>query len=445
MRGLLLLLAAPAWAQVMTLEQAVEKAASASPVVQQSRVRALEQQSLALVERAALRPQLNVNLGQTYQTSNLQGIGLVFPGMSPRVGPYRVMDVRPRLTQTVLDLSLLSRFRAEQERAGALREEAASVAERTRLAVVDLYLNALLAGTRARASQARVETAQAVLRQAEDAERAGTGNRLDVARAAQRLESERVLLSGLKRDQATMITMLKRTIGMEQSEQLEVTPVAAAGVATMNLDSALQARPEMRALAARRRVLELELQAAERERWPKVSAFGDYGVLGQDPSNALSTFTVGVSATVPVWTGGRIENSIKAARRRMEQWEKEKRALALQVEQELAQAALEREAAQAALAAAARAAAAARKALELARLRQGAGLAANLDVVTAQGEVAQAEESELRTRYEGHVAAARLAAASGDVMAFERGRYGCPRRRCRPSQWRTTWPRRRSS
>jgi outer membrane protein TolC len=94
----------------------------------------------------------------------------------------------------------------------------------------------------------------------------------------------------------------------------------------------------------------------------------------------------------------------------------------LQVEQEIAQAQVEREAARAALGSSAKAAAAAREALELSRLRYGAGLATNLDVVTAQGEVSETEEEEQRTRYETLVATARLAAAQGDVMAFVRGR-----------------------
>lgn len=417
-----LMLAAPAWSQVMTLEQALDQAQQASPVVQQARLRALEQEAQALATRAGLGPQLSVTMSQSYQTSNLQGIGLTFPGVPSRIGPYRVMDARPRLTQTVLDLSLLARYRAERARAGQVREEAATVAEKTRLAVIDLYLQALLAETRSRASEARVETAGAVLKQAVEAEQAGTGNKLDVARASQRLETERAALIGLKRDKAAVVTMLKRTIGAEQTAALEVTPVAEAGPAAVALEAALTARPEMRALGARGRVLRLELAAAERERWPKVSAFGDYGALGQDPSNAVSTYAVGVAVNVPVWTSGRIENSVKAARHRLEQWEQEKRALALQVEQEMAQAALEREAAQAAQASAAKAASAAREALELSRMRYGAGLATNLDVVTAQGELAQTEEEELRTRYEGLVAAARLAAAQGDVMAFVRGR-----------------------
>lgn len=419
---LVLALAAPAWSQVMTLEQALEKAQQASPVVQQARLRALEQEAQALTVRAGLGPQLNVTMAQSYQTSNLQGIGLTFPGVPSRIGPYRVMDARPRLTQTVLDLGLLSRYRAEKERAGQAREEAGSVAEKTRLAVIDLYLQALLAETRSRASEARVGTAAAVLEQAVEAEQAGTGNKLDVARASQRLETERAALIGLKRDKSAVVTMLKRTIGAEQGEPLEVTPVAAAGTLAASLEDALKARPEMRALEARGRVLRLELEAAQRERWPKVGAFGDYGALGQDPSNAVSTYAVGVSVSIPVWTSGRIENSIQAARHRLEMWEKEKRALRLQVEQEMTQAALEREAAVAAQSAASKAARAAREALELSRLRYGAGLATNLDVVTAQGELAQTEEEELRTRYEGLVAAARLAAAQGDVMAFVRGR-----------------------
>jgi outer membrane protein TolC len=416
------MLALPAWGEVLTLEQALARAEQASPVVQQARLRALEQEAQSLVARSGLGPQLGIAMSQTYQTSNLQGIGLTFPGIPSRIGPYRVMDARPRLTQTVLDLSLLSRYRAERERIGQAKEEAGTVGEKTRLAVIDLYLQALLAGSQARAAAARVETAQAVLNQVTDAEQAGTGNKLDVARATQRLETERAAMIRMTRNKQMVVTMLKRTIGAEQGEAVEVAAIVAAEPAAASLETALQTRLEMRALEARGRALREELRAAERERWPKVGAFGDWGALGQDPTNAVSTYMVGVSVNVPVWTSGRIENGVKSARQRLAQWEQEKRALVLQVEQEIAQAQVEREAARAALSSSAKAAAAAREALELSRLRYGAGLATNLDVVTAQGEVSETEEEEQRTRYETLVATARLAAAQGDVMAFVRGR-----------------------
>ena len=69
-----------------------------------------------------------------------------------------------------------------------------------------------------------------------------------------------------------------------------------------------------------------------------------------------------------------------------------------------------------------KAANAAREALDLAKLRFTAGLATQLDVASAQANLAQAEEDEIRSRYDGLVAEARLAQAGGDVRRFAQGR-----------------------
>jgi outer membrane protein TolC len=60
----------------------------------------------------------------------------------------------------------------------------------------------------------------------------------------------------------------------------------------------------------------------------------------------------------------------------------------------------------------------AKEALELARLRYGAGLTTNLDVVTAQGNLSEAEEEEIHARYDMLLARARLAQARGSVVSF---------------------------
>ena len=129
---------------------------------------------------------------------------------------------------------------------------------------------------------------------------------------------------------------------------------------------------------------------------------------------------MGASLNIPLWTSGRSADEIKAARLRSQQADRERRALDLAMSQEEAQARLERDAARDALLHTVRATAAARETLELARLRFGAGLTTNLDVITAQGNLAQAEDEEIRTRYDGLLAAARLAQARGDVMSFVR-------------------------
>ncbi|MBI5086746.1 MAG: TolC family protein [Acidobacteria bacterium] len=415
----LLLSAALAWpllAGRLTLEQALEKAGSANPDIQKARLRVLESEAQALVRRAALRPQLSVGASGAQQTSNLTGIGLSGQGLPSRVGPYTVFDARPRVTQTVLDLSLLAAWRAAKERGGVARDEAEAMAEQTRAAVVDVYLRALAADSRARAAEARATTARALWSQVSAAEAAGTSSKLDVARAAQRMESEQVTVVLSRRDRDALVTLLKKTIGLEQGEAVELVDVEAAGP-----EPEARVRAEARALESKRRALVEEKKQAERERWPKLSAVADYGVLGQSPIRSLSTYTLGVSLTIPVWTSGRIENEIKAAGLRIAQVDQERRALDLATAQEVARAQIERDAAHEAGAVTARAAAAARQSLELARLRHGAGLTTNLDVITAQGELAQAEEEAIRVRYEGLLASARLAQALGDVSAFAKG------------------------
>jgi outer membrane protein TolC len=409
------LLATPLSAQLLTLQQALDTAGKANPELQRARLRVLESEAQAEVQRSVMGPQLSLGVSQSYQTSNLAGIGVGGAGFPSRVGPYRVFDTRPRLTQTVLDLSLPAAWRAARERAGQAREEAAVTGEQTLAAVIDVYLRALAADSRARAGAARVETARALLGQVSDAERAGTSSQLDVSRARQQLESEQAALLLARRDRDALVTVLKRTVGLEQAVPVELEDVAAAAP-----ESAPLIRPEIRALEANRRALQQDKVRAQRERWPTVTAFGDFGVLGQDPTQALSTFTVGASLNIPLWTSGRIANQISTARLRIEQADRERRALDLEVSQEEAQARLQREAAREALVHCARATAAARQTLQLARLRFGAGLTTNLDVIAAQGNLAQAEDEEIRTRYDGLLAAARLALARGDVMSFVR-------------------------
>jgi outer membrane protein TolC len=177
--------------QQLSLAHALEIADKASPEIQAARLRALELQVQSKSARAGLLPQVSASIAGTYQTSNLEGIGFSQPGIPTRVGPYRLFDARPSVSMKVLDLSLLASVRAAQARTKQSEAEAAAIAERTHAAIIDLYLQALEADSRKRATEARITTAEAVLRQTSDAEQAGRSSKLDVARATQQLEKER--------------------------------------------------------------------------------------------------------------------------------------------------------------------------------------------------------------------------------------------------------------
>jgi outer membrane protein len=321
-----------------------------------------------------------------------------------------------------LDLSLLSSRSAARLRTSEAEANRVTISEQARLTVIQLYLQALQADARIRAAEARRATADESLSQSKRAFDAGTSNKLEVTRAQQQVERESTTAINAARDRDTYITLLIKTLGFDSVQPVKLLPIAepAEGPAdgALLLKDALQQRPEAKALRINYQALLAEKQRAQRERLPKIQAEGDYGVVGQDPANSLSTWAVGGSLVIPIWTSKRIESEIQAAEIRLQEWAQQNRKLEQQIAQELAQAVIQREGARRSVQAAGRSASAARETLDLSRQRYGAGLATNLDVVSAQNNLAEAEEEEIRSRYDFWLALASLAYARGDARAF---------------------------
>lgn len=425
MRWLLLFLSAPFLnvflldAEVLSLRDAMERTAQANPEVLAARLRTLEAEAQVGVARSAYQPQLNAVIGSAYQTTNLQGIGVIFPGFGGRVGPFRTFNMRPVLTQSVVDLKLISGIRASKESRVAAERQAEAVREAAQLAVAELYFAALQADSRRAAAKARVETARAALEQAKEREAAGSASKLDVARAEQQWHAERSAEAVLTGETEAARARLGRAVGLEES----VEPVAAdprMGTLPLPVEEELirkghAMRFEVRAAESRMKVAEFETDRARRERWPTLAAVGDYGLLGAGPDQALSTYQVGATVSIPIWTGGRVEAEVKAAKARRQVAEQEARAARLRVVEQVKTGMAEWKAAEESRREWERGRAAARESLELARLRFEGGLATNLEVVSAQGQLAQAEDAEIRARYDALIARARLAYAGGEV------------------------------
>jgi outer membrane protein TolC len=410
---------AAAEAPPLTLKQALEQADTLSPEIQLARLKWLESIAETKAVRAGYQPQLSANVTAAYQTINLQGIGLFVPGFGGRVGPFRTFNARPVLTQTVLDLSLLSRMRAAREREDGLRFELETAREATRLAVAQIYLQIQQAESRIAASQARLRAAEALWRQSLDFEQAGTASKLDVARTAQRYRSEQAAVSGAVRDRDELTTLLLRTIGLDPAGRVRLAPLAAAGkLPEASAAAAVGQRAEIRALDSRIRAGQQEQAAALRQRLPRIGVSGDYGVAGAGPDRSLSTYTTGATLTIPLWTGRRIESEAEAARLRIEQSRAQRRAAELRIAQEVEQARIAIDAAARSLLSHEQAAGAAREALELSRLRFEAGIATSVDTTVAQAALAEAEDAVIRTRYEMRLAEARLAWAMGNLWSF---------------------------
>jgi outer membrane protein TolC len=425
------MLAAAAAAQdspKLSLRQTLELAEKQSPDMQLALLRQVEAQARSLVARSAYQPQLGVAVGNTYQTSNMEGIGLLIPGVPERLGPYRVFNARPQLTAPVFDLELLSSIHAARERVVESKYDAETTRQSTLLAVLELDINLFQAESRIAAAQSRLRTAQAVHQQAEQSEAAGSASKLDLARTAQQAFAEHANLTQATRDRDVVRAMLLQTIGLEQNAaiQIEAPELARFEERLRSVDAirsgAFEVRAELNALEARIRAAQFDREGAQRERLPKLAFSGDYGVVGQGPDHSLSTYTLGGSVTIPLFTGGRIRANIDAAQSKLAQAEAELRKTRLQVSEEVERAAIESDASRETLSAASSATQEARKALELSRLRFRAGISTSVDVATAESALAESEDFEIRTRYDWYLAEARLARAEGNVYwFFDRG------------------------
>ncbi len=423
---LLICLAASGNAETLTLRQAVEKAGELSPEIAIARLKIVEAEALEGATRANYKPQVEANVRMSRQTSNLQGIGLTFPGVPSRIGPYNVFDARPILTQTILDGGLLSSIRSARAKFEQNRHEAEAVRESTQLTVLEIYLQALQAASRIDASKSRLETFNRTLQQAKDRESDGMASKLDIVRAEQEYRNEEAALINAERDLHVLKATLMRTIGISGQEielvkfETKTAQVLPPVTESTTLPTA-EVRAEFQADAANIRRAEFDVQKARREYWPKIEASTDFGVLGQHPARNVSTYTYGVSARVPIWTSGRIEKETAAAQARLDQAREIQRQTRLVIEEEIIKSQWEWKAAQDALLAAEKAASLAKENLELSNIRFEEGISTNLDTVVAQSRLAEAEDLAIRTRYDLLRAKARNARARGNVFLFFEG------------------------
>src|SRR5262249_40207047 len=156
------------------------------------------------------------------------------------------------------------------------------------------------------------------------------------------------------------------------------------------LDRAYASRPELRQIAALQGRAELEKRAAADQRLPRVTVSGAWTQLGLTPGTVIPVYQYSGNIDIPIFTGGRIDaQRAKAdlAIRELKQQEQEARdRVALEVKTAIAQlqsARNEVEVANLGIQLA-------RQEVEQARDRFQAGVANNVEVITAQDGLSRA-------------------------------------------------------
>lgn len=377
--------------------------------------------------RSALLPNIS---GATYQanlTLNLAALGFqgqTFPGISTFIGPFNNFDARARLVQTILDLSAIRNYQSTHEgvRLAEFRQQLAR--EQVSEAVALTYLETLRTDRNVSAAQANVTLAEALFRLAQDQRNAGVATGVDVTRAETRLAQERVDLAQAQTIAEQARLNLQRVIGVPLgstlvlTDQLKFTAEPLPQVDTA-VSEALSRRPEVLISEAQVKLFSLERKAVADEQLPSMQFVGDYGVSGITPTDtALPTRRVAVQVNVPIFNGGLTRGRLTVATSREHQAELQLGNVRGQVEQDVRLALSTLRTTVERVRAADEAMRLAERELEMSRDRFRAGVADNLEVVSAQASLANARAAQVQSLAAYNAARLNLAAALGRAEAF---------------------------
>jgi outer membrane protein len=410
----------------LTLQDAVQMALNQNPQVQIANLNVAQSQQDQNLARAGLLPQASL---QAYEQTRrlavaplfgLQHVpGLPFPG---HLGPYQVFQTGPTFNVPIFDLTLWRRWQASKEGVNTSRAQNQGVREQIAMLVVSQYLGSLRASADVKAAQSRVDLAQALYDQAADLQKNGVGTGIDTLRSNVELQNERQRLIESQTQYQTSVYGLSQLLNVDPRRDIQLADqVSFFETPAIQVDQSLEAaytnRPEMKALLHEQRQVELQKQQAGESRYPTLSFDGYWAEQGLTPSTSIPAYVYGLNFNVPLFTGGRIGAQRARADlelRKVSQQELEQRnQIALQVRTAIAQMA----AARSEVDVANQGVTLANEEVTQARDRFQAGVANNIEVISAQDALARANDNQILALYRYNQARADLAHATGQMEA----------------------------
>jgi outer membrane protein TolC len=383
----------------LTLQDAIHRALQANLSVLEARTRIDEDQGAETRSQAALLPRVSAQTYANYQNRNLRAFGISVPGLPlPNVvGPFSNYDFRIYAQQNLLDLGSLHSFKASQRALDADKLTEQDARDLIVRLAASLYLNAQSAAARTQAAQSRVNDSSTLLKLAQDRHDAGMATGVDVLRAQVQLANDRQALLEADNQFKQSLLGLARNLGMSPGTPLEL----AEPLRYQSLDqpapdalvnSALTSRADYQSLAIQRNAL-LEQQRANHARfYPKVSINGNIGELGRSIGGVATTGLIQGQIDFTVFDRDR-EGEAQQLAARLRRIDDQVADLRRGVDEDIRAALLDLDSATQQVQVAAEGQDLAKRELQEAQDRFQAGTANNVEVVTAQDELARAEEN----------------------------------------------------
>lgn len=319
-----------------------------------------------------------------------------------------------------MDLSLWKRYQASRSVVNASKADSLSTREQVILLVVSQYIGTLRAVASVEASKSRVDLAQALYDQAADLQKEGVGTGIDTLRANVELQNEKQRLIEAQNDREASLFGLSKLLNLDPRQKVELadslsffeTPQPDVQA---SIDAALADRQEWKALLAQEKVLQYEKQASQFSRLPSLRFDGYWTELGTSANNAIPMYQYQGSLNFPLFTSGRIHAEIAKANLEVQKLQQQKADLRNQIALDVKTSLLNLDSARSEVQVANLGVELAKEEVSQARDRFRAGVANNIEVISAQDSLARANDNQILALYRFNQARADFARAVGQM------------------------------
>jgi outer membrane protein TolC len=368
-------------------------------------------------------PHIAGSLTEEEEKVNLKALGFtgaLIPGIPPSVGPFSVFDLRATGSWDVLNLHNIDNLKASDQNVKAAQFNYRDARDTVVLAVGANYLLTIANESRVAATEAELQTAQALYQLASDQEAAGLAPNIDTLRARVQLQAQQSALIQAQNSLEKQRIALARVIGLPVTQKFRlVNRVPYHPLPPTEEESAyalaLRTRPDYQAALALVRAAQLNRDASWKQRLPSISFSGEYGVLGNQPSAISPNWTAAASLNIPIWQGGRYRADEEQAEAILKQRQAQADNLKAGIEQEIQDSLLDLRAAAEEVEVARIGLDYAQQTLTQSQDRFSAGVTNNVEVIQAQQQLASANDQYITSLYAHNIAKVLLARAIGNA------------------------------
>jgi outer membrane protein TolC len=375
---------------------------------------------------AGLLPNITGQLSMTEQQVNLQALGFIAsipPALGfqiPKiVGPYSYQAAQANATVPLFDYTAINNFRSSRQNVKAAVLSIKNARDLVVQAVGDAYLQIIADAARVVATQVEIEADTAVYVNATRRHEAGVAIAIDVLRSQVELKQrQQALVAETNQFEKDKLT-LGRIIGLPIGQDFTVAdPSPSVPLEAISLQDALAKaydhRPDFQAAKSQVAAAEFSLRAAKAERYPTLTASGDYGAEGlRLLTNSHGVFQATGSVQFNIFDSGRIKADILQNDADLRNRRNDLENLRGQIDYEVRSALLDLKSASVQVDVAHSNVELANQTLKQSRDRFSAGVTNTVEVVQAQQSVADANENLISAQYQYNVAKVSLARALG--------------------------------